>query len=1223
MALRRYQKNLIRLGVIVILALLAVVCVTLFRPVSSRWLGQKIAQQIEHLTGLDVTFREAVFFLAQQRCVIKELVLHSRDTDRREVLTARKVDISFSLPSILFRQEKILQSVAIEHPSAFPLVIGEGNIRLGDDLDFLYRLLEPAEREMGKPHFILKHFCVRNASVLLKSSLRPSRKPQVLADNMTMRFLLMPSGSRVMTLNGSIPLLNKAEVRVSYTIAPHEPQASFVLELTKAAAAIPLRNTSHLSMASDHLTINGILSQDNTHAKIAAFGKIRKPLVALGTQKPLYSDEHLDFSFRAAYDASAAELMLEKSHLLSNGLEVYTSGSLTLASPFPFSISTRTERVPASLLEHFKTLFPYLDSMIDISDARLRLGASLKGQLADDTLPDFRGWADVLGIRVWYPGIQEPLRQLQGTLEFENSRLAFTHMRGKIGQGDVTLNGQLTGKQVFWEPDALKISWVASLRGEDVLAALSAQRLSPLMEYQVVGNVSGEGTIEKIFPPVHGLPSASMHLSGVLNLADVTVTHPALPVPVQHVQGKLEFQNACLGFTDIRGKISQGDVTIAGQLIGKQVFWQPDVLELNWQASFRVEDILAAVSAQQFDPLKQTEATGEINGYGTLRKLFPSSPIPPSASIKASGVVELADVAVSHPLLPAPIQKIHGRMNVENNRIQFSNLEGSMGECTLLSSGSVVGKDLFWLDPQLDAHVVMTTTASTLLTMMKQFVPGQQVQATVSGKAIVDARIKAPLYTLNRFSIHAKAEFKECYVELDKPIVRAWLKTLEGAVEVRDGTAMLTYISGQVGDVPFNLSGWVKPEAARLVLSSETELDNVKSLLPAVFDKFRVGGSAVLSAEIDVSAKPNQPINYRLSGEILTHDVTFAYIDMPVDVTHINGAFSFHENELRILNVRCWSGRSKDCAVNGFIRFAQKQTVIDFNLRSPLIYLDEWMRDWPKRKDIISSEALQMVSETSPTLEIFGSIDAEKAYYGPVQGDKFHGSFHYQSFPFAPNTFYYDNIQVSAYQGNLTGSGSILFPKGDNIYEAKVEAGQINVNKLLEALREKKQTIVGRLSGTVSVVGEGKDVNKILGSGKFTVQDSRFIDAVIFKALGGILRSPMFNDISFTQVMGDFTLKNGAIHFSKFDLRNPMLQMQATGKIGFNKQVDLDLHLAFLSAYLGLNIPIVKNIMAVMEKLGSKIFKFRIVGTLDEPRVIAVPLSIDEVSKIVFPANAR
>jgi len=443
-------------------------------------------------------------------------------------------------------------------------------------------------------------------------------------------------------------------------------------------------------------------------------------------------------------------------------------------------------------------------------------------------------------------------------------------------------------------------------------------------------------------------------------------------------------------------------------------------------------------------------------------------------------------------------------------------------------------------------------------------------------------------------------------------------------VEVRDGTAMLTYISGQVGDVPFNLSGWLKPEAAQLVLSSETELDNVKSLLPAVFDKFRVGGSAVLSAEIDVSAKPNQPINYRLSGEILTHDVTFAYIDMPVDVTHINGAFSFHENELRILNVRCWSGRSKDCAVNGFIRFAPKQTVIDFHLKSPLIYLDEWMRNWPKGKDVISGEALQMVSETSPTLQIFGSIDAGKARFGPLQGDKFYGSFDYQYFPFGPNTFYYDNIQVSAYQGNLTGSGSILFPRGDNnIYEAKVEARQINVNKLLEALREKKQTIVGRLSGTMSLVGEGKNVNKIRASGKFTVEDSRFIDAVIFKALGGILRSPMFNDISFTQVIGDFILKNGAIHFSKFDLRNLMLQMQATGKIGFNKQVELDLHLAFLSAYLSLNIPIVKNIMAVLEKLGSKIFKFRIVGTLDEPRVIAVPLSIDEVNKILFPAAAH
>lgn len=1100
MGLRRYQKNLIRLGVVVVLALVGVVSVMLFHPISSRWLDRKIAQQIEQLTGLDVTFHEAVFYLAQQRCVIKELALHSRDFQHRTVLTAGKVDIIFSLHSILFREEKSLRSVEIQRPSALPLIVSEGRIYVGENLEFLQRFFEAANRETGKPYFTLKYLSLKDARILLTFALHPSRKPQVIADNVNLQFVLRDDGSRLILVNGAIPPLDNAELRASFTRESQEPQTSFMVVLMKPRSAISLANISTPVVTSKQLTLNGTLAYDDKHTTVTAVGKIYQPLVALGTEAELYDDDILNFSFQSAYTPSTGEMMLETVHMLSNDLELYTSGSLTLASPFDLNVAVRAERIPTPLLEYFKTLFEYEGSGIDISDARLRLGASVRGQLAGEALPAFKGWVDVKGVRIWYPDIGEPLQHVQGKLEFENNQLTFARVRGDIGQGSVVLNGHLTGNQVFWEPDVLEVGWEAWLRAEDVFAAVPATQ---------------------------------------------------------------------------RGRIAHAEVV------------------------------------------------GEIRGAGELRKTFTDLRFPPSSNITASGILELNNVTVAHPLLPAPIQELRGQMNIKNDRIQFSNVEGEIGESTVLASGSILGNEAFWMDSQLDARVVITTTGNALLSLLKQFAPGQALPASVSGKAVVDAHLKTPLYTLNPFSMDFKTEFKESCVEIEKPIVHAWLKTLEGTIEARDGVVTLTHVSGQVGDIPFSLSGWVRAEGARLILSSEAKLESLKSLLPTLLDKFRVGGSVALTAEIDVSAQANQPVRSQISGEIQAQDATFAYADMPVDITHINGTFSFHQNELRMLNVRCWSGRSKDCEVNGAVRFAPRQTVFIFHVWMPWFYLDEWTKNWPKHKETILGETAEVTGETSPTLKVSGSIDAAKASYGLLEGNEFQGSFDYEFFPFAPNTFYYDNVDVSLYQGNLTGSGSIIFPKGDAIYEAEVDAKRINTRELLEALREEKQTIVGMLSGTLSLVGQGHDAGRIQGSGKFTVQDSRFIDTIVLKALGGVLRSPLFNDISFTQVIGDFALKNGAVHFSKFDLRNPMLQMKATGKIGFNKQVELDVYLAFLSAYFGRNIPILSDITAFIEQFGSKLLKFRILGTLDEPRVTFVPLSLDEINKILFPAGAH
>jgi hypothetical protein len=1182
MGLRRYQRNLIRLAVALLLALLALLVVLLFYPVSSPWLGRRIAHRLEQITGLNVTFGNAVVLLAQQRCVIKDMTLRSQDG--HEVLTVRAIEISFSLPSMLFGKEKILHSVQIESPSALPVVLSEGSVRLGEGLDFLPTIFAASARAKNKPSVALEQLRIRNASIFLESSLAPSRKPQVIFDNINVEYETTPSGDRAVAINGIIPVLNGSRVRASYARAAQDSQANFSVTLSEASAAIPLMKDSVASVACKQFTINGMLEQDGEQSRVTVLGKMLEPLLSLRELTPLFSEEHLDLSIHATFNPLSDEIIFKEAHFRSGDLDIRTSGSIALTRPLSYRLSARAERLPVTAMVQLIAQVPHLESAVDMSHATVRLTASIQGQLGKDTFPTFGAEVNVLGAQVQYPDIREQFRQVQGKFEVDNRTITFTNVSAKFDGGDATLSGQLTGKRVFWEPETLDINWQASLRAEDIFAALPAERLGSLVRAEITGRVCGQGSIHNVFPVSSAGISSALSTSGVLELGEVTLAHPWLPAPIERLRGTLRFKNDRLEFADIRGELGQGEIALTGELVGKQLFWKPDRLDVNWEALLRAEDILRAARAHQLRPLRQTDVTGNIQGSGTLRKLFSLPSFPPTQDIFTSGTVKLVDIEVDHPSLPFPVKNLHGQINIENDHISFSALEGRMGESTLLASGSIVGNELFWINPQLDTRIISATRADTLLALAKRLTVGQQVRARITGNAIVDARLRAPLTTLSPLSVRAKADFKECYVDLDRPAVHAPLKTIEGAAETLGSTVMLSDVRGMVGDVPFSLDGWVTPEGARLNLNTEIVLDSLKSLLPTVFDKFRVGGSATMAAEIDIATNPNKPPKSRISAEIQTHDVTFAYKDMPVDVTHINGTLSFGGNELRILNARCWCGRSKDSTVNGTVFFAPGQTIVDFHVRNPVLYLDEWTQNWPEKKYEIADGSTETLSDALTTAQVLGSIESEKVRYGYLEGNKFQGSFDYRFYPRAPNMFYFGNVQASAYQGKVAGSGSILFPQADdNIYEAKEEVSQIDLRQLLEAFHEKKQTTVGRLSGTIGLVGQGKDINTMCGNGRFTVKDSRFIDNMIFSALGRVLRSPIFNDISFTQVEGDFALKDGAVHFTELDFRNPMLQMQARGKVGFDRNLDLDLYLAFLSAYLGRNIPLFKYITAIIE----------------------------------------
>jgi hypothetical protein len=174
----------------------------------------------------------------------------------------------------------------------------------------------------------------------------------------------------------------------------------------------------------------------------------------------------------------------------------------------------------------------------------------------------------------------------------------------------------------------------------------------------------------------------------------------------------------------------------------------------------------------------------------------------------------------------------------------------------------------------------------------------------------------------------------------------------------------------------------------------------------------------------------------------------------------------------------------------------------------------------------------------------------------------------------------------------------------------------MNLEQILIDRTGKKASTKGYISGKATLHSEFGDKKFISGDGEFTIQDSRFISNIVFVTLGELLGTNIFNNIAFTTVNGHFHMRNQKITLEKLVFQNPMIEMKATGTIMTDGTVDAYLYIVFFRSTLG-RIPIVRDLATIVGKVGSGFIKFKLTGTLSDPKIVPIPLSIDEINRLL------
>ncbi|HUT22999.1 MAG TPA: hypothetical protein VM492_01515, partial [Sumerlaeia bacterium] len=515
------SKRLSRWALLAILTGAALVAVLLFTPFSSPLLDKQIRKAWREATGLEISFRQAIYFVAWGRLEVKGIRIYNPEDDR-DLAAVDQMVIHWrwrlQRPSAPIE----LQSVRIVQPAPMVLYV-DSDLRLAPDprlqsfLD-LFQSLTSAGAPAPRGRF--PHVQVADFALYLHQKTQTGDRTLAGIRDVNVDISEDRAAGWILSLTGRIPgeTSSPSNVAVTLNSRPDKPGRVLSLEMDSfdlathfgqplpvAFSAQEIRLTGATEPSDDPASKTISLSVSGRHVRFGS--RATTPTLesdnAQGAGSPGWDlpDTDVRAAARVTLDTKNWEIAL--SGIEAQALDSHIAGAarFSLAQPNPYVCEITEGAILSQGLTWLQARTPESRQPVRFTQGRLEPRLRFSGDRRGIDRATCQGEVTASDLFAATPWTKTPLGPIRIEARLTSETLHLTQIDVQAPPGRLTVSARIARTER--EPGAglgIQASWTVDLATEKMLASLAEGRLERLKGWGLAGTLLGNGSIRGAVP---------------------------------------------------------------------------------------------------------------------------------------------------------------------------------------------------------------------------------------------------------------------------------------------------------------------------------------------------------------------------------------------------------------------------------------------------------------------------------------------------------------------------------------------------------------------------------------------------------------------------------------------------------------------------------------------------------------------------------------------------
>lgn len=699
----RRRRLLVRLLLAAAVISVIIVSYLIFHDASFSLLDRQIQSRWLAATGLPLEFDRATLRLSRGTLDLA----HPRLLDPHNgqiLLNATRLRIEVPPGQFLWSGPPYaIRAIDIDSSLTLTLVAGDRGVTLGEPWAHIVSTIhsQVKQRQAARGDrktsstFALRHLGLNTLSVRLiqEQSGRPRTLTQINDARVSAEFDGQSIPRQFLAAGKFNDAVTTRDLTLELRPAPHGDSADLKLTLARfdSLKDLPWRlpvafNASGLELSARFTRAGGerwAVTGGSTLRNLNLLGSEARPDQALGDAAARWD---------LAVDRAAGRLVLRSASLASRICSFQSSGTLALDQPRAYTLNVASLQAQGPAFALFADLIGRGPEISRPGEASLSLNATLRGSLARPIPDAIIGHVELAGLNIDTPDLPS-MQNLRLQAELTSRSLLIERAQAIIQGMPMAflgkINGQpfsrqITSADINWKADGDLVSVASMIKGGTSNASVNSLQLG--------GKVSGGGRFAVREPLAGTLVSVleRARLEGQIDLAGVTIRHPALLDPIRNLRGRIEFVENSARLTNGSGEWMGAAMKLSGQLKGKSVIWNQPRLSLTGTADFDLAPTRQRLAAASPEMARQLKSWPTVAGAAALNLTLDTAlDRPAEADFSARLTLKNFSTDLTHPQINGRLVLSELRLAATPKEVKIERARGRLGALTIALDGAL------------------------------------------------------------------------------------------------------------------------------------------------------------------------------------------------------------------------------------------------------------------------------------------------------------------------------------------------------------------------------------------------------------------------------------------------------------------------------------------------------------------------------------------------------